>query len=211
MATYKTPDGRTLQVPEYNEIFVSGNPLMLYKRVGDRLMGLPIEGLGESKFKPSTQYPSYDYVPASTRFNQGVEVLKEAGIDLNTISGMSAGQFADVQAIFTGGNAPIRGTVADFKPQPVIKAPNIEIRPSAVNPFGSDAYADGKLISQAPTLVESLMGGGATAQQAVQLATTAAGTGGKPFAPADLPAFQPQGNVQQTVPPSVPNAPSAAT
>ena len=133
----------TTKLPDYNEIFITGNPPVIMKRVGDGLIGLSIEGLGEQKFKPSTQYPSVHYVPASTRFNWGKEVLKEAGIDLDTIPGMSAGQFADVQAIMVGMGGPIRkASIEEIRPQKVTSAPNIEIKPSLVNPYGSDTYAD---------------------------------------------------------------------
>ncbi len=188
MAKYEIPyQNLSFDLPDEGEAFRDsrdGNTIGV--RQGNQILSTNIEGLGQKYFTPSAGRQSYDYVPASERYQMGLRALQESGIDYNSLSqiGLDWGQLERIPG-FT------RGQLNDLnllKGTPTNTGEVITQNVSPDNPHGIvvNSSSQGQ-IAASPSTQQALMGAGATQAQAEQLAVAQANAGQGAVSPTGQP------------------------
>lgn len=182
MATFQVPyEGRSIRIPDDGQVFRSSdNPSpVLYVRKGNTIYSVNLEGLGLSLFKPSTQYPEYNYLPADQRQELGRKYLQQTmGVDFDSIPApFTQSTMADWEnTLYSGGNFQKAGLrdLSLVKSQPTTQNEVITQTINPENPQGVivTSNTSGEL-QRSKSTYETLIEAGATPEQAASLSAQA--------------------------------------
>ncbi len=138
MAKYTFTDGRTIDIPDDGGAFRTGDSV--YVRTGNGLKAVNLSDAGLGLFKPTSNAPAYNNLSSSQREALGVQALKQAGVNVDSLESISASRLADIRQAFDrqGGGTQVTNDLSVFKSTPKNIGEKITESISSVNPNGVD-------------------------------------------------------------------------